>query len=73
MNIFALKKSEKAKEAEKIISDGKLRRKFWAISKIGIAINKLKNNGIKINPKGIKILKLSSNVNELTIQETPLK
>ena len=37
-----------------------------------MAINKLKNNGIKINPKGINILKLSSNVNELTIQETPL-
>ena len=58
---------------EKIINDEKLNRRFCPISKIGIAINKLKKSGIKINPNGIKILKLSSNVNELTIQETPLK
>ena len=38
-----------------------------------MAENKAKNNGIRINPKGIKILKLSSNVKELTIQDTPLK
>ena len=59
--------------AEKIINDEKFNLKLGPISKIGMAINKLKNNGIKINPKGIKILKLSSNVNELTIQEIPLK
>ena len=35
--------------------------------------NKLKNNGIKISPKGIKILKFSSNVNELVIQCMLLK
>ena len=28
---------------------------------------------LKIIPKGIKILKLSSNVNEFIIQDTPLK
>ena len=31
-------------------------------------INKLKNKGIKISPKGIKNLKFSSNVSEFTIQ-----
>ena len=36
------------------------------------AKNKLKNKGININAKGIKILKFSSNVNELVIQEIPL-
>ena len=40
---------------------------------IGIAINRLKNKGIKIKANGIKILKLSSNVSELVIQEIPLK
>ena len=35
--------------------------------------NKLKNKGIKIRPKGIKILKFSSNVNELVIQCMLLK
>ena len=36
-------------------------------------INKLKNKGISINAKGIKILKFSSNVRELVIQDIPLK
>ena len=35
--------------------------------------NKLRNKGISINPKGIKILKLSSKVNECVIQCMPLK
>ena len=35
--------------------------------------NKLKNNGIKISPKGIKNLKFSSNVNEFVIQCMLLK
>ena len=35
--------------------------------------NKLKNRGTSIKPNGIKILKLSSNVKELTIQCKPLK
>ena len=35
--------------------------------------NKLKNSGIKINPIGIKILKLSSNVKEFVIQYIPLR
>ena len=59
--------------AEKIINDEKFNRRLGPISRVGMAINKLKNRGIKIIPKGIKILKLSSNVNELTIQDTPLK
>ena len=33
--------------------------------------NMLKNSGININPKGIRILKDSSNVRELTIQCIP--
>ena len=36
-------------------------------------MNKLKNKGIRINPKGIKILKFSSKVSELIIQCTPLR
>ena len=36
-------------------------------------INKLKNKGININAKGIKILKFSSNVSELVIQDMPLR
>ena len=35
--------------------------------------NKLRNNGIKISPKGIKNLKFSSNVNEFVIQCMLLK
>ena len=42
-----------------MINDEKFNFRFGPISTIGIAINKPKNNGIKINPKGIKILKLS--------------
>ena len=35
--------------------------------------NKLRNKGININAKGIKILKLSSKVKELMIHEIPLR
>ena len=56
-----------------MVNDEKFNLKLGPIIIIGIAKNKPKNNGTKINPKGIKILKLSSNVNELTIQDTPLK
>jgi hypothetical protein len=38
-----------------------------------IAMNKLKNNGINIRANGIKILKLSSKVSELTIQDILLR
>ena len=34
--------------------------------------NKLRNNGISTSAKGIKILKVSSNVRELVIHDTPL-
>ena len=47
--------------------------KCGPISKTVIPVNKLKNNGISINANGIKILKLSSKVSELVIQEIPLK
>ena len=43
------------------------------MNNIGIAINKLKNNGISIKANGIRILKLSSKVSEFTIQDIPLK
>ena len=36
-------------------------------------INKPRNKGININARGIKILKFSSNVRELVIQDIPLK
>ena len=36
-------------------------------------MNKLKNKGININAKGINILKFSSKVSELVIQDIPLK
>ena len=70
---FDLKKSEKAKAPEKRIIEIKL------IFKKGPTItntkdkNKLRNKGIKINPIGIKILKLSSKVREFIIQWIPLK
>ena len=34
---------------------------------------RLKNNGIKINPRGIRILNVSSKVKEFVIQWMPLK
>ena len=58
---------------QKIIKEEMFKRNFGPINKIGIAINKLKNKGNKINPNGIKILKFSSKVKELRIQEIPDK
>ena len=66
VNIFALKKSEKANVAEKIKIDEKLYFNKGPINKIANPTNKLKNKGININANGINILKLSSNVNELS-------
>ena len=73
MNIFALKKSEKAKLAEKISIDVKSYFKKGPMNSVVNPINKLKNNGISINANGIKNLKFSSNVSELVIQDIPLK
>ena len=69
----ALKQSEKAKIPEKRSTDVKLKFRQGPINKIGSAINKLKKRGISIKANGIKTLKLSSKVSELTIQEIPLK
>ena len=38
-----------------------------------INLNKIKNKGINTNANGIRILKLSSKVNELVTQNIPLK
>ena len=38
-----------------------------------LTLQKLKNNGINIIAKGIKTVKSLSNVNELVIQDMPLK
>ena len=43
------------------------------MNKTGRAINKPKNNGIRIKANGIKTLKFSSKVNEFVIQDIPLK
>ena len=58
---------------EKRNIEEKLKFKYGPIDKIGIAINKLKNNGISIKANGIRILKLSSKVSEFIIQDIPLK
>ena len=44
-----------------------------SLAKVFKEKNKLKNNGIKISPKGIKNLKFSSNVNEFVIHCMLLK
>ena len=46
---------------------------FGPINNTGKEINKPKKKGIKIIANGIKILKFSSNVNELAIHEIPSK
>ena len=56
-----------------MIIDGKFKLNTGPIIIVIKEKNKLKNNGIKISPKGIKILKFSSNVNELVIQCILLK
>ena len=43
------------------------------MSKIVKPVNKPRSKGISIIAKGIKILKFSSKVNELAIQDMPLK
>ena len=44
----------------------------WSNDKTVKAVNKLKNKGTNKNANGIKILKFSSNVRELVIQDIPL-
>ena len=73
VNNFALKQSDNAKLPEKKNKDIKFSFKYGATSKIVSATNKLKNNGINISANGIKILKFSSNVSELVIQDKPDK
>ena len=73
VNSFDFKKSENAIAPEKIKIDEKLWFKKGPISKVTKPVNKLKNIGMSINAKGIKILKFSSKVKELVIHETPLK
>ena len=58
---------------EKTANEEKLNFKWGPISKIVKAVNRLKKRGIKISANGIKTLKLSSNVSELVIHETPQK
>ena len=70
---FALIKSDKAKLPDKRNIEGTFNFKYGPIDISVKEINKLKNKGIKINPKGIKILKFSSNVSEFTIQCNPLR
>ena len=73
VNNFALKKSDNANVPEKKNKDTKFNFKYGATNKIVSATNKLKNNGINISANGMKILKLSSNVRELVIQDKPDK
>ena len=68
-----LKIIERDKKAEKIKIDAKSNFKYLPIIKVVNPTNKLKNKGISINANGIKVLKFSSNVKELVIQDTPLK
>ena len=50
-------KSDTARLAEKKIIDGKFKLNRGPTIIVTKEKNKLKNNGIKISPKGIKILK----------------
>ena len=59
-------------DPEKRNTEGKLKFKNGPKIKVINEKNKLKNNGIKIKPNGIKNLKLSSNVKEFVIQCNPL-
>ena len=65
--------SEKAKAAESKKIDLKFKFNIPPKKTVINEKNKLKNKGIKTSPKGMKILKLSSKVNELVIQCNPLK
>ena len=53
---------------EKVNIDKKFKFKNGPKINVITEKNKLKNKGININPNGIKILKLSSNVKEFVIQ-----
>ena len=57
-----------ARLLEKINIEWKLKFKIDPRNKIVSEKNRLKKSGIRINPKGINILKFSSNVKELVIQ-----
>tara|TARA_B100001559_G_C16111292_1_gene444036 strand:- start:85 stop:360 length:276 start_codon:yes stop_codon:yes gene_type:complete len=70
---LALKKSIKAKLTITKIREGKLNLKYGPMINEIKAKNKLRNRGISTTAKGINILKFSSNVRELTIQEIPLR
>ena len=63
---------EKLARPPKRNTEGKLKFKNGPKIKVINEKNKLKNNGIKIKPNGIKNLKLSSNVKEFVIQCNPL-
>ena len=56
-----------------IKSEEKFNCKYGPIINVVIATNKLKNKGISTKAKGIKYLKLSSNVREFVIQDIPHK
>ena len=71
--IFDLKKSENARPDERSSKEEKLYFRKGPNIRVTIEKNKLKNKGININPKGIKILKFSSNVSEYVIQWMPLR
>ena len=68
VKIFALIQSAKAKPLEKRRTDLKFRFKNGPTITVTNEKNKLRNIGIKISANGIKILKLSSKVNEFVIQ-----
>ena len=63
----------KDKLAENINNETKFNFKYGPIKNVINPTNKLKNKGMNIIAKGIKILKFSSNVREFAIQEIPLK
>ena len=73
VNILALKKSENPIAPEKTNIDERFKFKKDPTSKNVILKNKLKNNGKNNKATGIKNLKLSSYVNELVIQYSPLR
>ena len=64
MNVY----KDNASPQEKRIIEDMLNFNKGPNSRVTKEKNKLKNKGIKIRPKGINILKLSSKVKELVIQ-----
>ena len=73
VKILLLIKSEKENTKLINIIDEKFFSQKLPISIIGNEKNKDKNKGIKIKLKGIKILNVSSKVNECAIQKIPKK